>query len=70
MGKFVNTKEASVYLCKRGVPFTPGTLEVMRCQGRGPEYRKVNRRVFYTVEALDAFMCGDTVKTVDSMEVS
>ena len=64
--KALNTKEAAAYLAERGTPFSPGTLEVWRCAGRGPRYRKVLRRVVYMPEDLDRFAAGQTVETIDS----
>ncbi len=64
----LNTKQAASYLSSMGCPFKAGTLEIMRTHGRGPEYKRIGRRVFYTKVALDAFLEGETVKTVDSME--
>lgn len=61
------TKEASAYLEAQGVPHTPGTLEVMRCLRRGPAFKKIGRRVFYTKESLDYFLEGRIVQTSDSL---
>lgn len=65
--KSFNTRQAAEYLTEElNIPTTAGTLEVWRCQGRGPRYRKVRRRVFYDRAALDEFARGAIVETVDS----
>lgn len=61
----VNTKDAATIL-----GLSAGTLEVWRCHGRGPRYKKIGRRVFYDIEDLEAFVNAYTVETVDSMEIS
>lgn len=64
----MTTREASAYLTQsEGVKVSPGTLEVWRCNGRGPEYRKVRSRVYYEPAALTAFAQGVPVKTTDSL---
>jgi hypothetical protein len=35
---------------------TPGTLEVWRVKGRGPKPTHEGRRVFYTIEAVEAWV--------------
>lgn len=67
--RYLNTSQASVYLKNIGVGYTKKSLEVLRCQGRGPAFRRVGRRVFYTPADLDAFAAGTEIKTVDSMEL-
>lgn len=62
MGIRVNTKEAAKIL-----GLSAGTLEVWRCYGRGPRYKKIGRRVFYDVADLEAFANAETVETVDSL---
>lgn len=62
MGKRVDTKEAALIL-----GLSAGTLEVWRCLGRGPRYKKIGRRVFYDVADLEAFANAETVETVDSL---
>jgi hypothetical protein len=66
--KALNTTEAAEYLKAIGTPFSPGTLEVWRTQGRGPRYRKVCRRVVYMPDDLDRFSMGQVVDTIDSRE--
>ena len=63
----LSTKEAASYLKSIGTPFSAGTLEVWRCQGRGPRFRRVNRKIFYTKEDLDQFIQGQVVETIDSI---
>lgn len=63
----LNTKEAAKFLERLGTPFTPGTLEVWRCHGRGPRFIRVRRKVFYSKEDLEKFARGQIVETTDSM---
>ncbi len=60
----VNTTDAALIL-----GLSAGTLEVWRCHGRGPRYKKIGRRVFYDVIDLEEFANAYTVETVDSMEM-
>lgn len=62
-----DTQSAAKYLKSLGLAFRPGTLEVWRCKGRGPKYKRVARKVFYERSALDEFARGHTVETVDSV---
>jgi len=68
MEKRFNTKEASEKLKELGVPFTAGTLEVWRSQGRGPRFIRLARKVFYTESALKEFAKGQVVETNDSYD--
>ena len=63
-----NTQQASDYLGSLGVPFTPGTMEVWRSQGKGPEFKRVLRRIFYLKSSLDRFAAGEVVHTTDSLD--
>ena len=44
---FLTVKEAAEFLRLK-----PCTLDLYRCEGRGPEYRKHGSRVYYTKAAL------------------
>lgn len=67
--KSLNTIEAAKYLQENyGIRVTPGTMEVWRCYGRGPRYRKVSRWIVYPRADLDMFANGRLVETVDSRE--
>lgn len=59
--QLLNTKEAA-----RVLHMSPGTLEVWRSQGRGPRYRKIGWKVFYTPGDLQEFIEGGVVRTRDS----
>lgn len=61
----VDTKGAAKIL-----GLSAGTLEVWRCHGRGPRYRKIGRRVFYAVVDLEAFATANVVETIDSKEMA
>lgn len=62
----LNTREAAEYLCNLGLKVTSGTMEVWRCLGRGPRYRKINNSVLYDTDDLDLFAQGRVVETIDS----
>lgn len=49
--KRYRTKEAAIYLDMK-----QNTLEYWRIRGFGPEYLKIGRSVFYTQQALDAYL--------------
>lgn len=66
--KALNTRQAANYLKELGTPFSGGTLEVWRCQGRGPRYRRICRRVVYTPEDLERFSVGQIIETTDSLQ--
>lgn len=68
MEKRLNTKQAAQHFEGRGTPYTPGTLEVWRCLGKGPRFLRIGRRVFYEASALDEFVMGQIVETVDSTD--
>lgn len=40
----------------------PQTLATWRCEGRGPEYVKVGRSVFYRRQAISTWLAGQIVK--------
>jgi hypothetical protein len=66
-----NTKQAAQHLTNNGVKYTPGSLDVMRSQGRGPKFYKHCRRIFYLQSDLDAFIgLAAPVETVDSMNAA
>jgi excisionase family DNA binding protein len=57
----LSTKEAAAYLgVKRN------TLEVWRCQSRGPKYAKIGSRVLYDQDDLEAFFVSRIRNTRDS----
>lgn len=62
----VTTKQASRYLTEiKGIPIRPSTLEVYRSTGRGARYRKINARVYYSLQWLDEYAAGIEVKIFD-----
>jgi hypothetical protein len=62
----ITTKQAAAYLSKiKNVPTSPGSMEVYRCQSRGPKYKKIGSRVFYTVAWLDEYAQGVEIKIYD-----
>jgi hypothetical protein len=48
------------------VRLTKRALEYLRCQGRGPGYLKLGRRVFYTTEGLERWAASRQVETAES----
>lgn len=60
----VDTKKAALIL-----GLSAGTLEVWRCLGKGPRYKKIGRRVFYEIVDLEAFANANVVETVDSVSL-
>jgi len=65
--KYLNTEQAAEYLKSLGTCFSPGTLEVWRCLGKGPRFIRVRRKVFYSKEDLEKFSRGQVVETIDSI---
>jgi len=62
----IPTKQAAAYLSQiKNVPTAPSSLEVYRCQSRGPRYKKIGSRVFYTTAWLDEWAKGVDVKVYD-----
>ncbi len=62
----VTTKQASAYFSQiKGIPIAASSLEVYRCQGRGPRYRKIGSRIFYSLSDLDTYANGIPVKIFD-----
>ena len=52
---WLNTEEAATYLGN-----SPKSLAIWRCQGQGPRYHILNKRlVRYHVNDLDAFVRGE-----------
>ena len=65
----VSTRAASKYLTQiKGIPTAASSLEVYRCQGRGPKYKKIGNRVFYTLPWLDRYAAGIEIKIYDPSE--
>ena len=61
----LTTKQASAYLTALGVPTAASSLEVARCKSRGPKYKKIGGRVFYTTDWLDEHAAGVEVRIFD-----
>lgn len=61
----ITTKQAAAYLTQVGIPTAKSTLEVMRTQSRGPRYRKITSRVYYSKEWLDEYAQGVEVRIYD-----
>ncbi|MBM9615972.1 hypothetical protein JWJ90_17015 [Desulfobulbus rhabdoformis] len=64
----LNTKHASAFFHAIGIPIAASTLEVFRSQGRGPKYKKIGSRVFYTVAFLEEYAQGVEIKIYDPSE--
>lgn len=67
MTVYLQPRDASLYLKERGVEFKEDSLAVMRCKGRGPRFCKLNRRVLYRPEDLDAYL-ATVVQVVETMD--
>ncbi len=65
MKQLLRTQEAAEHLTNCGFPVARKTLEVWRCQGRGPVFIKIGRRVFYRIEDLTRFLEGIEILVVD-----
>lgn len=62
----VTTKQAAKYLSLvKGIPTAPSSLEVYRSTSRGPKFKKIGSRVFYTLDWLDEYANGVEVKIFD-----
>ena len=62
----ITTRQASRYLSEiKGVPVAQSSLEVYRSTSRGPKYKKIGSRVFYTVRWLDEWADGVEIKIFD-----
>ncbi len=66
----VPTIKAADYCTKiLGIPTAPSSLEVYRCKGRGPKYKKINSRVYYTLPWLDKYAQGIEIKIYDPSQM-
>jgi len=62
----VTTQQAADYLTKeKNIPTAKSSMEVYRCQGRGPIFKKIGSRVFYCLSWLDEYASGIEVKIYD-----
>jgi len=68
--KQLTTQQASKYLIEKGIKAKPGSMQVWRCLGKGPRYRRVGGphrgMIYYTKQDLDKFAAGEAVETIDS----
>ena len=61
----LTTKQASAFLTALGIPTAASSLEVARCKSRGPKYKKIGGRVFYTADWLSEHAAGIEVRVFD-----
>lgn len=62
----LTTKQAAAYLSQlKSIPTAASSLEVYRCKSRGPKYKKIGGRIFYTAPWLDEYAAGIEVKVFD-----
>jgi len=61
---YLTETEAAAYLTELGVKFSKGTLQKQRVKGTGIPYKKLNSRVRYQREAIDAWL--DAAPTMKS----
>ena len=67
----LTTKQASSYLTQvKNIPTATKTLEVWRFLSKGPAYKKISRRCYYTVAWLDQWARGVEVKIFDPTQNS
>lgn len=66
----ITTQQAAAYLTQLGVPTAKSSLEVFRCQSRGPRYKKIGSRVFYTKEWLEEYALGVEVRIYDPSQLT
>jgi len=52
----LSTPDAAKSLTDAGITTSPTTLAMWRYQGRGPNYVKLEGRVFYTLESLQTWI--------------
>lgn len=53
---FLSRRDASIWLTERGLTTSYKTLEHWAYQGTGPKFRRLKRRVFYSVASLEEWM--------------
>ena len=58
--KYLTRTEAAEYLRSLGAHYTPDTLKVYACLGKGPAYRRIGKRAMYTVRDLAEFVKAAT----------
>lgn len=64
----LSTIQAAEYLAGLGIATTRRTMEQWRHLRRGPEFKRVGRKVYYERPSLDAFARGNVVRTIDSID--
>lgn len=63
--RMVSTQEAALLFS-----VSPGTLQNWRSLKRGPRFFRVNRKILYYVNDLEAFFTQCPILTTDSIEAS
>ena len=53
---YLNPREATAYIKRRGLPCAVSTLAKRRCLGGGPEYFRFGRNIVHTPAQLDAWI--------------
>ena len=62
----ITTRQAAKYLTEtKGIPTAKSTLEIYRCRNKGPRYRKIGSRVFYSWQFLEEYANGVEVRIFD-----
>jgi hypothetical protein len=61
----LTTRQASDFLTALGIPTAASSLEVARCRSRGPKYKKIGGRVYYTSDWLSEYAAGIEVRIFD-----
>jgi predicted DNA-binding transcriptional regulator AlpA len=57
---YLNEKDAAAFLA-----VAPSTLAKWRCQGRGPRFARLGRRIAYSRRELEEWAAGRTMPTTE-----
>lgn len=60
----LKTPEAAKY-----IGLKPNTLDIWRCQKKGPKFHRVGRSIIYLREDLDDYLASRGVQTLDSINI-
>lgn len=63
---YMTENETAEYLTRLGVKFSPKTLQKQRAKGGGIPFKKLNNRVRYRKEDIDAWLNNAPTKTSTS----
>ena len=67
----VTTKQAAAYLSEaKGIKIAVPTLEAHRSRNRGCRFKRVGRRIFYTIAWLDEYAAGEVIDPAQGQKES